>query len=229
MRISHVGLLVAAIVSTDSSILIGSDIAVNGTAALEGSFGMQVGVSTGSQLAFVQDDSPSGETIYRASFVINPNDVGINPIPSRLSIFEAFTNTTANNTCQPSCPAFFPAISVYLEYIFPPVGQFQIRPWVWGNQGGAAAAARLPLPVKTGSYRVCFELETGNPGTLRAAVVSLPAACPGTYTTSVNTINSQVAVEFVRLGATGPDNFAPDNSGSFYLDSFESYATLATP
>jgi len=56
-----------------------SSVAVNANAALQGNFGMQVTIDGSATDAFVQDNSPNNETIYRFSFWIRPS-VGGNEI-----------------------------------------------------------------------------------------------------------------------------------------------------
>lgn len=205
-------------------------------APLAGSNSLQITYDDTTQLAFVQDDTPNGETVYRGSFLINPDEIDLQN-PSRILLFEAFGPTTAANTCQPSCPAFWPVISIYLAKVFPTVvgGQYGVQGWLWGNLGGPAAitggigGGNIHLITRDDSSRVCFEYETGAPGTMRIAVVDGATACPSTYTAERTTFNGQTQIDFIRFGGPGQYNTGNFSGGSstIYLDDFQSFRTFA--
>ena len=52
-----------------------ASLAVNGGAALEGSFGLEITFDGDAQRAYVEDDSPTAETHYNAKFRFDPNSI----------------------------------------------------------------------------------------------------------------------------------------------------------
>ncbi|MEM9292247.1 MAG: M36 family metallopeptidase [Acidobacteriota bacterium] len=67
-----------------------ADIAVNGTAAINGSFGMEITIDDDSKV-WIEDDSPSGERRYRARFTFDPNSVTMDE-GKRQKIFQLFSD-----------------------------------------------------------------------------------------------------------------------------------------
>ena len=205
-------------------------------APLNGAFSLEVSYDDTTQLAFVQDDSPNGEMVYRGSFLINPDEIDLQN-PSRILLFEAFGPTTAANPCQPNCPVYWPVISIYLVKVFPavPGGQYGVQGWLWGNLGGPRAimggvgGSNLHLIARDTASRICFEYEAGGPGTMRIAVVDGTSACLSVYDAERTTFNGQTQIELIRLGGPGPYHTGDFSGGSttIYLDDFQSFRTLA--
>ena len=54
-----------------------NSLGVNAGCAMEGNFGLEVSLDGGINKVFVADTSPSGETVYRASFLIRHNGISM--------------------------------------------------------------------------------------------------------------------------------------------------------
>ena len=218
----------------------GHSLIVNNEAAMEGNFGLEVTyASQGSGgVAYVEDDTPGGQSVYRGSFLLNPNDIDLT-IPSRIIIFQALSPTPTS--CRPDVSSAcnltsYPAFALYMVRLFPPLGLgYGVQGWVWGNLGGAAAVTELtwgnaqPL-TRNEANRICFDYKTGNPGALRIAVRGLQESCPsvGNYDGERTIVNSEYQVDSVRMGGIAPYGFGtigPDDT--MFFDSFESFITPA--
>jgi len=85
MKKLMVVIAVAAIVSFTGTAMAANNLTVNGTAALEGSYGLSVNIDGTDNLgdAYVVSDHPANETLYRFKFLLNPGtfqmDVGAAP------------------------------------------------------------------------------------------------------------------------------------------------------
>lgn len=220
----------------------GHSLTVNNGAAMEGNFGLEVTyTSQGSGgIAYVEDDTPSGQPQYKGSFLLNPNNIDL-AIPSRIAIFQAFSPTPAS--CSPSVSskcdlAFYPAFALYMVRLFPPSGLgYGIQGWVWGNLGGPSAVTGLtwgnaqPLS-RNEANRICFDYRAGNPGALHIAVRAPQEPCPsaGNYDGERTTVNSEYQVNSVRMGGIAPYGFGMIGiENTMFFDQFESFITVQIP
>lgn len=73
-----------------------NSIDVNGSAAMEGSFGLEATSDGSATNAFVRDDSPNSETTYRMSFMFDPNSMSM-IVGGRHFIAASTTDSTNGN------------------------------------------------------------------------------------------------------------------------------------
>lgn len=224
LAIGMLVLLMAGVASADSLV-------VNGTAAMEGSFGMQVSHDNSSQ-AYVQDNSPNAESIYRASFLFNPNNISPENGNWRQTIFLTLgPNPNPGVGACPSNPsAFLSGMRVFL-YMTRGGQDYSVQVWGRGNQCGEASTMRIAIP-SNGPSRICTEFETGPTltGAIRLAAVSGTGACPAGGDPSwreQSMSNNRNQIDLVRLGTPQLNNFGRGENGVMYFDDFQSFRTLA--
>ncbi len=208
-------------------------LAVNATAAMGGtSFGLQVDHNNTSA-TYVQDNSPTGESTYRASFLFNAASFTGQSINMRQELFR--TLGLNPNPGVGSCPVN-PAstISMIRLWLYQTGGSGQnsnLQLWSAGNQCGQRGTTRFPINNNQ-DYRVCIEWTTGatNTGLLALWVGSPGAACPTSgdpaWRTSPMT-NSLTFIDFIRMGTPSTNGFSAGESATLYFDEFESFRTLA--
>lgn len=231
IRRTLVLLLTLAFVSTGA---FAANWAVNADAAIDGAFGFEVLMNGDTQSAFVFDDTPDNETVYRAQFKIDWNDLAFaaNSGPtSNLGVFKLW------DMDQPApLPRQFLTIGLRRggdenRKIFAKIINFDgvnSTP-TWRNE--ANSPMEINLPSGPAGYPVIVRVEftqgtTTGPGD---GVVSLARATnfdPTNFNTKTHSEveNDVINVDRAQLGATAAD---ADSTGSFYLDSFESFRTLA--
>lgn len=198
-----------------------AELAVNNLAAMEGEYGLEVicdGVNLGG--AYVQDDSPNGESTYRAKFLFNPAQIEITQtgsiLESRHWIF------TMNGTSVVS-----QNVRVGGVYLLKKSGKY----WVATQGENTAAGAKKNSPkimlgdagVENSPHLIEIEWQassvSGGYGLLRMRVDG------GTWAEVPGLKNYSQVVNTARLGIViGLD---PDTVGSHFFDSFESYRTLS--
>lgn len=211
-----------------------------GTACSGGNCGLEVFHDNTSK-AYVQDDSPADEAIYRASFLFDPNSIAATTAGTasfRHPIFGAYgPNPDPGNF---SCPntVRIPMVRVFFlwrwwddSYYLQGIGN--------GDRCGARAAfvngdsSQRRILFSDGPIRVCVEVETGpsETGRFRIAAVAANASCPtsedgGAWAWRPIT-NGNMAVNQARLGSIDLNNFGTGEDGSYYTDEFESFRTLS--
>lgn len=213
-------------------------LAVNNAAAMGGTGTACGGSNCGlavthdnTSAAFVQDDSPASESMYRGSFLFNPNNVNASATRNfRQLIFSAKGPNPNPGVGNCTTLQFIDPLRIWY---FPVGGVGQnstMQIFAFGNQCGARGSTRIPIasdqPVK-----VCFEWSTGNSSTGRVdlAIVGTTAACPSSGDAAWNgadITNGLTSLDFVRMGIPATNNFAAGESGTFYFDEFESFRTL---
>jgi hypothetical protein len=205
---------------------------VNATAAMNGSnYGLQVNHNNTSR-SYVQDNTPSGETVYRADFLFNAQSVTGQMINFRQEIFR--TLGTNPNPGVGSCPADPAAIiSMMRLWLYQTGGSGQtsnIQLWSAGNQCGQRGTTRFPI-VNGQDYRVCIEWTTGptNTGHIGLWVGPVASSCPSSgdpaWATSPMT-NSLTATDFIRMGTPSTNSFGAGETAVLYFDEFESFRTV---
>lgn len=197
---------------------INGNLIVSDTAAMEGECGLEI-LYAGST-AFVQDNSPNNEKIYRASFLFDPSPANM-PSPSVQTLLEGF------GTIGPNFGVTF-RLQLYKNNH----GAHRLFVLVFTNQRAKRASGtfRIGLPgVPPDAGRVCFEWQAAgtNQGFARFAYVDQASSCPsdpGDYITKFTT-NEFWNLTGIKLGVARPPAAAA--TGSMYFDSFESFRTLA--
>jgi len=194
---------------------------VNGTAAMDGSYGLEVicnGVDTSG--AYVQDDSPNAEATYRASFMFNPAQMAITQtgfiLDSRHFIFTV-NGEHVNGT----------NVRVVGIYLLKKSGKY----WLAAQGRNTAAGATKTTPrielgdagVENSPHLVEVEWQAaaiaGGYGVLRMRVDG------GAWVEQPTIKNYTQVANIARLGIViGLD---VDSVGSHYYDDFQSFRTLA--
>ena len=211
------------------------NLTVNATAAMGGTnFGLEV-FHDNSSPAYVQDDTPSGETIYRFEFLYNPMALGsTGSVPWAMTIFGAM-GTNPRPASATSCPQaahipVFPA-RIFARYGGPGNTIPGVRMTVMTNFCGVLGSPVIYWAENV-PKKICGFLQTGTPLYAGVAVVDPGAACPADGDPAYSLVpaagnNNEHAVEFARLGNLAVNPYGAGESGSFYVDEFASFRTLA--
>ncbi len=223
-------LTVGLVLALGASVAVADTLTVeSGAAALEGNYGLAVHHDNSSK-AYVQDDTPDSETVYRGSFLFNPNNISPGTANWRQEIFKV-TGTNPRpgvGVCHPT-NQFADAAKIFL--VMTQGGtNYKIQGWVFGNQCGARGLNNIAIPADQ-AKKICWEWEalSSNNGRLAVAVVDTTATCPSSGDAAWverTTTNNDTAVTSVRLGCPAINNFGVGENGTMYFDSFESYRTL---
>lgn len=244
MRIRHL-LVIASIAALFAGAAMGDSLSVTSTAAMggvadqnctgdaqPGPCGLDV-AHDNSSTAFVQDDSPQDESIYRYSFLFNPNNISPENGNWRHTIFWAQSLNTrpGNGTCPVSAGARIPATRVFLT-LRNGGTRYGVRAVAFANVCGKLGTINLDIPQGAPS-KICGFWEQGTvgvPGSHGIAVVGSGDPCPthgdAAYATN-NIINNELSVFRVQMGSLATNTFGRGENGSWYLDEFESFRTLA--
>lgn len=228
--------LVSAGAAMGDSLSVTSTAAMGGVAdqtctgdAMPGPCGLQV-FHDNSSVAFVEDQSPQNETVYRASFLFNPNNISPGT-KLRQNIFRAIGPNP--NPGVGSCDmANLKNVGRVFLMIYRPTGtNYAVFLQGLGNQCGERATLRVELEPAT-PKRICIEMEHGNAlsGRLAIAQVDIANPCPtsgGAGWEERALSNGLTNIDRVRLGTPGTNNFGAGESGDMYFDEFESFRTLA--
>lgn len=208
---------------------------VNATAAMNGTnYGLEVAHDNSSP-AYVQDDTPAAEAVYRFSFIYNPTDIGSTGSNGWImSIFGAM-GTNPRPASATACPqaAHIPVFPARVMAFFAGPGQTipGVRLTAMTNFCGT-----LGTPViywtENVPKRICGFVQAGAPLYAGIAVVDPGAACPAdgdpAYALAPQSANNdEHAIEFARMGNLAVNPYGAGESGSVYFDEFESFRTLA--
>ena len=202
-----------------------------GTACGGGNCGLDV-LHDNTSAAYVRDDSPTAETVYRFEYLFDPNAISPEVDNWRQAIFGAFgPNPRPNNPgnpCPTSATVQLPLMRVFLWLKGGSGQNYFVVGHLMGNQCGNRQVGNISIP-DDGPVKICGELETGTPGRGALAVVGVGDACPATGDAAwserdVN--NVETNVENARMGPLGTNNFAQGENGHLYFDEFASFRTL---
>lgn len=215
---------------------------VNASAAMAGTnYGLDV-MHDNSSVAYVQDDSPSGESIYRFSYLFDPNNIaGTGSSDWTMTLFGAMgPNPRPNNGANP-CPlnANIPVFPMRVTLIATGAGSSipVVRATMMSNICGVVGAPAFVLS-QAGPVKICGYFIQGvgpvpgpqSPGEVGIAVVGTAEACPSAGDPSYKTVstnNDEHNVTIARMGSLGTNGFGAGEMGSVYYDEFESFRTLA--
>lgn len=222
-----VALGIAGFASADS-------LAVTPAAALGGTnYGLEV-FHDNTSVAYVQDDTPDGETVYRFTFLMRPGDIIGASTNFRQVIFGGWgTNPNPGVGLCPTNPAeYVGSIRVFL-FAWGGGGQLPaVQIWGRGNWCGDQGTQRINLNANQ-EYRICGEYWEGpgpSGGGVAIAAVDPASACPAhgnaAYLTS-NFNNIGTTVEFVRLGTPQLNGFGAGETTTLAFDEFASFRTYA--
>ncbi len=195
---------------------------VNGSAAKDGSFGMETISDGSSNSMFVQDDSPELETVYRASFWFNPNDL---PLANGQAHFILAGNMPKVN----GDPGFSPKLQLEIRKRANG-NSFRVRVASWSGSIGNPTRHYTAFIALTRTdwhqLQIEWRRSTSNvtaDGFHRLSIIGGPQAGQSVEIANV-TKDANVTVDRVQMGViSGYDGAV----GSSYYDSFESFRTLA--
>ena len=232
-------ILIAVVLMFGAGLANADTLAVNNTAALGGTgtacgggnCGLEVSHDNTS-VAYVEDLTPDGETVYRMTFLFNPASTTTSS-NVRQTIFRGIGPNP--NPGVGNCHPTLQTASSFRLFYYRTGGSGQnasILAFVNGNQcGERSIPARIPLTVDD-PVRICAEMTTGNSlsGTLAVAIVDDQASCPSTgdpaYGVAIVS-NGLLSVDRIRMGTPQTNNFGAGETMTLYFDEFESFRTLA--
>ena len=213
-------------------------LAVNGTAAMGGSFGLEV-IHDNASAAFVQDDTPSAETVYRFEFLFDANDInnasggglGTN---WRQSIFNIEGPNPRPNNPGNACPngasVKVPVMRLFAMFTGGNGQNCSIQPLAMGNIcTNIGTLSRVAISC-SGPQKICGFLEIGSPGRFGATAVAVTDPCPpdgDPAYTERDRVNNETNVDRVKMGIPGTNAFGAGENGSLFYDEFASFRTLA--
>ncbi len=211
----------ATIIGALSALLIGSAAMAQNTVAVdqfvcnsEGDYGMQAIHDGSGNTAFVQDDTPADEVIYRASFEFDPNTLS-QPHASKFMIAAALQEGAGLRPFQ-------------VLMSFNNVNGNKVWCQYAQNNGNIGASAKLD--VLPGEFNnVMIEWVQSDPAPAANGVCRVTVTnTGGTNSVEANGFrNAAFAVGRARMGITG--RAAIPNNGTMCFDDFQSFRTLAAP
>ncbi len=201
-----------------------------------GPCGLEV-VHDNTSAAFVQDDSPNAETIYRFEFIYNPRSVGSsgNGTPFAFTMFTALADNARPSNPGNPCPLaahlpVFPA-RIFARYGGPGLTIPGVRMTIMTNFCGVLGSP-VVYWVENEARKICAIVEIGAPGRGALAIVGENDTCPPDDDPAYAEVpgpfnNNELPVQGARLGNILPNPYGGGESGSYYLDEFASFRTLA--
>jgi hypothetical protein len=185
---------------------------VTGAAAIDGAFGLAVTMDGSTNKAFVRDFTPDGETVYRATFKIDMNNLAMNTDDWHfIATFRADDTTSARNLMR-----------IIVRYKAGDINPYKIRFIARNDDKSWAQPGGHSLPTSgVSTITVEWQAATGpganngigrfyRNGILRAQVTNLDN----------DTWNG------IGSAQLGVDQVDPGTVGTIYYDSFESFRTL---
>ena len=185
---------------------------VNGTAALVGSFGLEVQFAGDTQVAYVQDDTPANETVYRASFQMDPTNLNLGA-NDRFTVLFGRDQDQSTGTLRLEMRRNATNRMRLMGAVKKNDGTFSVtnNPVKWlvvGNQ---------PIGIMV---EAVFEFGASGGGSIKVTRLDTNGS---TMNDGIN--NGNFNLDLVRFGA--PRDVDAGTTGSLYLDEFESFRTLA--
>ncbi|MEM9556434.1 MAG: hypothetical protein AAGC60_19410 [Acidobacteriota bacterium] len=230
-------------------------IAVNNDAAMGGTGTNCSGSNCGLEVtldavgaSFVIDDTPTGESVIRGEFLIDPNAINVGDTdgsgtPDTATRYKVFQVRGANPTGGP--PANANAFEIWLYRVFPTGGgRYAMRMFGYNNSNNPRTMERaffLTDDLNPGPHKVCYYWFTGPSltGEMGLALLDNTAtACPaqGDPAYLTRTLTNQLwageQAQFGGVGAQPNNNGLPPNgvgNNSLYLDEYAMFRTLAAP
>lgn len=184
--------------------------------------------------AYVQDDTPAAETIYRAEFLFDPQGVCTSQSsgPLRQEIFRAISPNPATPSCTAEgiVGAFVSSIKIYLQCTGGVGDTTNLIMVTRGNSCGELAAAPRTMISATGPIKLCLEYEAagGGNGRIAYAVEDIANSCgTGPWIERTGFNNNLTPIEIVRMGTTATNSFGRGEAAVMFFDEFASFRTLA--
>lgn len=185
---------------------------VNATAAMAGTnFGLATTFTNDTVKAYVKDETPDGETIYRVQYWFDPATVNMAD-RTFYTMFRATRSAPLN--------AAFMVLHKYVG------GTHRI--WLRGlnNPGSVRFSTRIDLMPGSPSLIQVEWTQGDTPGVLSGnATMTILSGYASGQVVSIDLNNSDYVVDDCLMGAVG--NIPATTSGTIYFDEFASYRTLA--
>lgn len=233
-------LMSAVALLTVAGSALADSLAVNNAAALGGTgtacggsnCGLEV-THNNASIAYVQDDTPASESIYRFQTLFRVRTMTTTQ-NFRQPIFQALSNNP--NPAAPNCGAgaFVSAFRCF-NYQTGGTGQnANVQCFIHGNACGNAAAPRIAINTNQ-TYKMCVEWEQGTAsplvnGSIAYTVVAPNDPCPASGDASYETAsanNSSMAIQRIRMGTPQTNTFAAGENAVYDFDEFASFRTIA--
>lgn len=203
-------------------------VTVTNQAAIEGNFGMSLNFDGSTNKAYVQDNSPSSETVYRASFWVDLGTLSTtNCGPGCVTQFMTFAGLDAST----GKTVFRIIVNKMLAQTPGGEDQYLFRFSVRNDFGSFLyVGGTILTPVSVRRKHVTIQWEQGDPSTPNGVAklyTSNDGGVPNLQAT-LNYANGTYVVDQVLWGAVaGTDDQASDaqTTGSLYYDSFVSVRT----
>ena len=205
-------MLTATIIMATGSAGAANSLDVNATAALEGNFGLEINHDGSTNLAYVETDSPDGESIYRAQFMIHPEASFVMDGPNNHALLLARQDSPATSPFRLVLGRFRDGRQFIRAFFNQDNGNFR---FLGGMIIGVGSTTTVMIEWSAATSN------GANDGVMRMYK-------NGNLLQQRSDIdNDTYVVDRVRLGAAAWVDAS--TVGSVYLDSFESYRTFATP
>lgn len=222
-----------------------ADLDVNAAAAIDGSYGLEVIFNGNTQLAYVLDDTPANETTYHALFKID--------IPSSFDFARAFPQPTAElrqeayhmlfgirdvdqagnarQHLQVHIKKFETSYKLFARAYDPTNPLAAADGFVYRDHLGNAMEVNLPGLGGPGyPVIVLVEWQAESANGANDGIFTLKRANnfdPSTFTGKSNTQMGSYGLNIDEQYVGAPGGVDVGTTGSYYIDSYESYRTLA--
>jgi len=197
---------------------------VNSDAALEGACGLEIMMDGTTTNRFVADQSPNDETVYRASFLFNPNDFAFNggtSAANRHLIFSAAA-WSSNNPQEPAIRVIFARRVTQADFIVKATAANTA-----GNKGRVTKPISLQSTAGPSStYLIEVEWQRASGSGMADGVIRIRVD-GGAWSENASVKSVGQLLRVARLGGLTVIDAA--STGSYYLDDFQSFRTLTTP
>jgi hypothetical protein len=185
---------------------------VNANAAMEGSFGLEV-ISDGTATnAFVQDDTPDSESIYRISFMFDPNSMSMT-VGGRHFIAAVTADSSQGNK---SC------VELLLRRT---ASGYDIRMFTAPTAATSGRKKTPPQPLSDGPHTIEIQWQTSSGPGIEDGLIQMRID-GGAWVGRSDIRSWTQAVKNAKLGFLA-SSVDPTTIGSHYYDDFQSFRTLA--
>lgn len=201
--------LVASLAIFGATSAFANTLDVNADAAIDGDFGLEMLVQGPGDSTFVADQSPTDESVYRIEFRANPNDILMDDRTGHAIFMGRMSGGEGN------------IIRLFMRYTADNDTYKLVCRWKRdiGGTGFCGQFTFAPNNTRIGVEWVKASGPGNNDGIIRLRKGN------NVQFEKTNAGNSNFDIDTARLGL--PQGTVPTSSGSFYLDSFSSFRTLA--
>ena len=199
-------LVIATGASANNSISVETYAAMSGT-----TYGLEAVADGTATNAYVQDDSPADETVYRAQFMFDPNSMTMD-VGGRHIIFSSTANSTNGNKA---------AITLQMKY---GAGGYAVRAMSQVTAGDQREKTADVL-LSDGPHEIMLEWQVASGPGLADGMIRLTVD-GSTVAQRLDVRSYTQAVKNTRMGHVA-SSIDATTVGSHYFDEFSSFRTLA--